>query len=273
MTLVEGDDWLPANDVGIWVKEKHRYLCRYLDISREARKKFLGERRAGATYFDLFCGSGRSQIRETGKWVDGSAVAAWKISRDGGAPFSTLYISDINKESLDACVTRLRQLEAPVVPIHAGAIDAVQQMVASVNRYGLHFAFIDPYDLKSLDFKIIRALATLKRIDMLIHVSVMDLQRNLLNYLGAPESPLDAFAPAWRDQVDTVGPQATVRQRIIEYWRNQVAGLGVWPSTDQRLVTGEKNQPLYHLLLAARHELAHTFWSTAANPEGQGQLF
>lgn len=273
MALIEGDDGFPADEVGVWAKEKHRYLCRYLDISRATRKKFLGAGKAGAAYFDLFCGSGRSQIRETGEWVDGSAIAAWKISRDGGAPFSAIYVSDINKGSLDACVARLRQLGAPVVLIHAGAIDAVKQMVASVNRYGLHSAFIDPYNLGSLDFKIIRALATLKRIDMLIHVSVMDLQRNLLDYLGAEESAFDAFAPGWRDQVDTVGAQATVRQRIIEYWRDQVASLGVWPSTDQRLVTGEKNQPLYYLLLAARHDLAHTFWSTAANPEGQERLF
>lgn len=273
MALIEGDDGLSADEVGVWTKEKHRYLCRYLDTSRATRKKYLGAGKAGAAYFDLFCGSGRSRIRETGEWVDGSAVAAWKISREGGAPFSALYVSDINKESLDACTARLRQLDALVVPIHAGAVDAVQKMISSVNRHGLHFAFVDPYNLGSLDFKIIHTLATLKRIDMLIHVSVMDLQRNLLDYLGAEESAFNTFAPGWRDQVDTSGAQAIVRQRIIEYWRDQIANLGVWPSTDQRLITGERNQPLYHLLLAARHDLAHKFWSTAANPEGQGQLF
>lgn len=272
MELIEGDDGLPANTVGIWAKEKHRYLRRYLDISRATRKKYIGAGNAGAAYFDLFCASSRSKIRETGEWIEGSAIAAWTISHAGGVPFSTIYVSDINEESLDACVARLERLGAPVVPIHACAIDAVRRMIASVNHHGLHFAFIDPYNLEALDFEIIDALATLKRIDMLIHLSIMDLQRNLLTHLGAAKSAFDTFAPGWRNKVDTVGGQSRVRQRVIEYWRDQVAGLGVWPSTDQRLITGEKNQPLYYLLLAARHELAHKFWSTAVNPEGQERL-
>ncbi len=273
MALIEGDDGLPADEVGRWTKEKHNYLCRYLDISRATRKKFTGKGKAGAAYFDLFCASGRSKIRETGEWIEGSAVAAWNISNTGGAPFSAIYVSDINKESLDACVARLERLGAPVFPVHACAIDAVQRMIASVNHHGLHFAFIDPYNLGALDFKIIDALATLRHIDILIHLSIMDLQRNLWTHLSAEESAFDTFAPGWRDKINAIGTQSEIRRRVIEYWRDQVANLGVWPSTDQRLITGEKNQPLYSLLLAARHDLAHKFWSTAANPEGQGRLF
>lgn len=25
--LIDGDDGLPAEDVGVWAKEKHQYLC------------------------------------------------------------------------------------------------------------------------------------------------------------------------------------------------------------------------------------------------------
>lgn len=273
MGLIEGDDGLPANEVGVWTKEKHRYLCRYVDICRETRKKYIGKAKGGAAYFDLFCATGRSRIRDTGEWIEGSAVAAWNVSVASGAPFSALYVSDIDEKSLDACVARLSALGAPAVRIHARAIDAVQQMVGSVNCRGLHFAFIDPYSLGTLDFKVIHALAKLKRIDMLIHLSIMDLQRNLLINLSADESAFDTFAPGWRDCVETAGPQPEIRRRVIEYWRDQVASLGVWPSTKQKLITGERNQPLYYLLLAARHDLAHRFWSVASNPEGQRQLF
>jgi hypothetical protein len=38
--LIDGDDGLPADEVGIWAKEKHSYLRRYLDISRATRKKW-----------------------------------------------------------------------------------------------------------------------------------------------------------------------------------------------------------------------------------------
>ncbi len=270
---IEGDDGLPADEVGVWAKEKHSYLGRYLDISRAARRKYIGPAKAGAAYFDLFCASGRSKIRNTNDWIDGSAVVAWKTSVAGEAPFSAVYVSDIDEESLNACVARLKKLGAPVFPIQANAVDAAQQMVSSVSEHGLHFAFLDPYNLESLDFRVISTLAALERIDLLIHVSAMDLQRNLLANLRAEGSTLDKFAPGWRDNVNTTGSNSEIRRRIVEYWREKVAGLGVWPSIDQRLISGEKNQPLYWLLLAARHGLAHQFWSTAANPEGQGRLF
>ena len=43
----------------------------------------------------------------------------------------------------------------------------------------------------------------------------------------------------------------------------------MWPSTDMRLLTGSNNQPLYWLLMAAKHSLPHKFWATASNVEGQ----
>src|SRR5947207_15108641 len=94
-TLIAGDDGLPAEEVGAWATEKHNYLKRYLDISRATRKKFLGEKKAGATFIDLFAGTGRARIRETGQWIDGSAVSAWKIGQEGGAPFSEILVGDI----------------------------------------------------------------------------------------------------------------------------------------------------------------------------------
>lgn len=59
---------------------------------------------------------------------------------------------------------------------------------------------------------------------------------------------------------------------MFQYWRDQVANLGVWPSAEMKLITGSKNQPLYWLLLAAKHDLAHKFWATASNVGGQGKL-
>lgn len=109
MTLIDGDDGLPADEVGTWAKEKHTYLKRYLDISRGTRKKYIGERKGGAVYFDLFCGTGRSRIRDTNEWIDGGVVAAWKTSLEGGAPFTDIYISDIDETRLNACTESAAQ--------------------------------------------------------------------------------------------------------------------------------------------------------------------
>lgn len=271
--LIDGDDGLPAEEVGIWAKEKHDYLCRYIDISRAVRPQWIGHGKAGATYIDPFCGPGRCKVRETGEWIDGGAVAAWKKSRDGGAPFTQVYIGDLDEQRREAAASRLRQLGAPVIEIDGAAVQSVQQLVARLNPHGLHFAFIDPFNLEALDFGIIDALSKLKRIDMLVHVNQMDLQRNLVINATADESAFDVFAPGWRTKVDVIQGQQAVRQQVFRYWRDQVASLGVWPSAEMRLITGSNNQPLYWLLLAAKHELAHKFWEKASNVEGQGKLF
>jgi three-Cys-motif partner protein len=270
--LIEGDDSLPAEDVGIWAKEKHEYLCRYIDISRAVRSGWLGPSKAGATYIDLYCGPGRCKVRDTGEWIDGGAVAAWKKSLEGGAPFTQLFIGDLDDERLKAAATRLQQLGAPVIKVTGSAAETIQQVVPRLNPHGLHFAFLDPFNLEALDFGIIQTLSTLKRIDILVHVNQMDLQRNLLTNAVSDESVFDSFAPGWRDKVDIARGQQEVRQQVFRYWRNLVASLGVWPSTEMKLIRGSKNQPLYWLLLAAKHELPHKFWAAASNIEKQGKL-
>ncbi len=56
----------------------------------------LGIGKGGAAYFDLFCATGRARIKDTEEWIEGSAVAAWNMSLFGGAPFSAIYVSDID---------------------------------------------------------------------------------------------------------------------------------------------------------------------------------
>lgn len=271
--LIDGDDGLPAEAVGIWAKEKHDFLCRYVQISSATRKKYLGPTKGGATYIDLFCGPGRSFIPDTREWIDGGAVAAWKRSLDGGAPFSRIIIGDADPVRLKASITRLKRLNAPVVDIDGNARDAAFPALQKSAGMGLNFAFLDPYNLEALDFEIIKTLARLRRIDILVHVSAMDLQRNLGKNLTGEQIGFDAFAPNWRNVVNIAQSQHRIRQDVFSYWRTLIAGLGVWPSTEIKLITGSKKQPLYWLLLAARHDLAHKFWSEASNPSGQGSLF
>jgi hypothetical protein len=65
------DDGLPLDEVGAWAKEKHTRLRKYVDISSATRRKWT-QGPGGATYIDLFCGSGRSIIRDTQEKIDGS---------------------------------------------------------------------------------------------------------------------------------------------------------------------------------------------------------
>jgi hypothetical protein len=70
------DDKLPLSEVGEWALEKHERLRRYVSVTRAVRKKWLTPMRpglvsTGATYIDLFCGPGRSRIRDTDRVIDG----------------------------------------------------------------------------------------------------------------------------------------------------------------------------------------------------------
>ncbi|PUE08694.1 hypothetical protein B9Z51_07020 [Limnohabitans sp. T6-5] len=273
MARVPGDDGLIADDVGYWATEKHDYLVRYISISRAARKRYLPPKGpGGATFIDLFCGTGRSQVRDTGAWIDGSAVAAWKQSVKDEAPFTNVIIADKDPEALYACQERLKRLGAPVTCYVNEAAAVARQIGQTPTPYGLNLAFLDPYSL-DLDFSIIQSFATVKRMDMMIHLNQMDMQRNLMSLASdSDQTRLDRFVPGWRDSVPRSGQRAAFERRIYEYWREKVRKLGPWPSAQQKLITASSNQPLYWLVLAASHELAHKFWGESLD-DGQSELF
>lgn len=271
--LVDGDDGLPAEEVGSWAIEKQDLLARYVDISRGARSKFTGPFKPGTTYIDLFSGPGRCKIKDEGGFIDGSCVTAWRKSVEGGFPFSQVFISDKDENRLAAATERLRRLGAPVTPIPGPAVDAAIAILKRLEPQGLHFAFVDPFSLGALNFEIFKTLTGRKRMDILVHLSKMDLQRNLDENMGSQLPAFDAFAPGWKAVIDVAQAQRGIRNEIIDHWRDLIAGLGTEASPEMRLLKTGGGQHLYWLLLVANHQLAHKFWKTAANPEKQGNLF
>lgn len=267
--LIDGDDGLIAEQVKPHTKEKLDCVVAYTKLSSGPRRRYIGAGNAGATLIDLFCGTGRIRIGRS-QWIDGSPVAAWNASVESGAPFSKIIIADVDDQRRSACAMRLKRLGAPVVEILGSAVMAVHEVPKIVNPYGLHLALLDPYNLGMLNFEIIEVLATLKRPDLLMHVSAMDLQRNIRANLALPT--WDRVAPGWRETIDPTKSEKEMSGQFISYWRDLVAELGVWPSVDMRLITGPKSIRLYWLLLAGKHELAHKFWKIASNLRGQRDL-
>jgi three-Cys-motif partner protein len=267
--LVTADDGLPAEVVGAWVTEKHAYLRRYVDITAATRRKYREP-----SFIDPFSSCGRALIRDTGAFVDGSPVVAWTESNEGSAPFKSLYIADIDRERRRACAVRLERINAPVVEVDGDALAAAAEIVSWLPRDQLHLAFLDPHNLGALNFQIIEKLASLERIDMLIHVSVMDLQRNLAAQLtDADAAQFDAFAPGWRSHVDASGDATKIRAQFLTYWKRLIEDLGMHPFTNERLIRGDHGQRLYWLMLVSRHTLAHEFWEKIGRADRQGVLF
>ncbi len=255
-----------------WVKDKHTRLANYVGISRSVRGKFLGSRKAGATFTDLYSGPGRARVRDETQAIHGSPLVAWHESVDGGAPFTQVHVADADPRFSEAVDARLKRINTPVFSETGPAIETVDRVVAKLNPYALHFAFLDPYNLGDLPFDIIRKLAGLKRMDILIHVSIQDLQRNLRRYIERENSPLDVFAPGWRTQVDTSRTARLVRAKILEHWRNLLKAETMTTTETAVLIVGDKNQRLYLLAFAARHERALEFWEKVRNVDGDQQL-
>jgi len=270
--VIDPVDGMRAEVVGEWVcKEKHKRLVYYVDASREARKKYI--HRAGATLIDLYCGPGRIQNRDTKKFHDGGVVAACRKAREEGVPFTEVHIGDIDPENIEPCISRLKKMGENVFHYVGPAEQTVEKVVKKLNLYGLHLAYLDPYNLQALPFTIIEHLASLKRMDMLMHVSAQDLQRNMEKFIKAETSPLDIFAPGWRDVVKNPSlPNHAMRADVLEHWIELVRQLDMKPSENFTLITGSKNQRLYWLAFASRNPLPDKIWNDIRNLNKQGEL-
>lgn len=258
----QGDDGLIVEKVGSWAVEKLKLVTDYVYASGGARKKYLG---TGAAYIDPFCGSGRSLIRGTTTFIDGSPVAAFKRALQSPGRFTSINISDGDEELLAVATKRLTALSAPVRSFPGPASEAIPNIIQSLDQYGLHLALLDPYSLGALSFDLFKELAKLKNIDVIAHVSVSDLQRNAARYADEDYDQFDKFAPDWRSKVSTNTNKATFRAAILKYWSDKVTALGLPQAKHWELISGDQGQRLYWLILLARHDLAHGLWAKVSS--------
>jgi three-Cys-motif partner protein len=260
-----GDDGLVVERVGAWAKTKHKLLTDYIQASGAARSKYRD--RSGAAYIDVFCGPGRLLIRDTNQqYIDGSPVAAFNQGRASLAPFSSIEISDLDSARLIAANARLGKLGAPVMPTPGPALVAMKTIVERVHCRGLHFAFLDPHNLGALSFDLFKILAKLERIDIIVHISVADLQRNVDRYTSEDYEQFNSFAPGWRDAIKFKDMNmSALRSAVLNYWSDQVADLGLTKAKHNELIKGPGNQRLYWLSLLSRDPLAHKLWAAISS--------
>lgn len=263
---IDPRDGLVRGIVGDWVDEKHKRLRHYVDISRAARRKFQGN----STYIDLYSGSGRARVRDSDRLVDGSAIAA--VSEAGkSAPFGHVHIADFDAANVSACASRMREITSPPVTTYVGkAEDTVRGVVSRLSPSGLHLAFLDPFNIESLPFSVIQSLAQFEHMDLIIHVSAMDLQRNVKALMASDK--LSAFAPSWQSAINPNVRNSIAVVEVMRYWRSLIAGQGLTVSHHVEKVAGARNQPLYWLVLAGKHPLADAFWGQVSNVTSQGRL-
>jgi three-Cys-motif partner protein len=270
---LDPDDDLIIGEVGPWATEKHERLRKYIQASHGARARFLRPQgTGGASYIELYSGAGRSLITGTNQIIDGSAVAAFKAGLASGHPFSEMHLSDLEAQNSAALAQRIKALCGSAASYVGDANVVVDQVMRAINPRGLHLAFLDPFSLAQLPFSIIERMLRVQRMDMIIHVSLQDLQRNLDKH-SRVGGALDIFAPGWRDAVDLNQATAALRAAFIDYWLGMIRSLGTNPATGIPLIVGEKNQRLYWLVFLSSNPLGQKLWNAVQNLSGQGSLF
>jgi three-Cys-motif partner protein len=266
--ILDPADGLIVDEVGKWAPDKHARVKAYIEIASATRAKYVPPPswRGGASYIELFSGPGRSLIRDTKQIIDGSPLVAFKAAQ-ASVPFSEMHLNDFDSTKAAAVDARIRAVGGASIRYSDPADVAVDRIVAAVNPSGLHFAFLDPYNLEGMSFEIIRKLSKLK-VDMLIHVSVHDLQRNLDNY-SKTGGVFDSFAPGWSGQVDPNQAINSFRAALMKYWMDEIQKLGTMPAKGVELIVGSKGQRLYWLVFVSAHGLAQKFWNAIRNPMKQ----
>ncbi len=260
-------DGLRALSVGFWSAEKSDRIRRYVHACWAARAAF-----SHRTYVDLFCGPGRVYERSDKAWQNGSAISAFVQSKAEGGAFTKFIIGDIDQTNLEACTSRLVSLGSKPIALLGPAQETVSKAISEINNGGLTLAVLDPFSLNLLDFAVINKLARLKRIDIIVHFSLMDLRRNLITQYRDGGGPFDLVAPGWRIHV----PAEHLNKRDIarefeNYWIHLVEQTGLKVASHRPVFKNTRRSELYRLALLSRHDLAHKIWNSATiDPNQRG---
>jgi three-Cys-motif partner protein len=247
--------------VGRWVPdEKHLYLTRYLNATREARKKFKQR-----VLIDPFCGPGRIQVEGECFTRDGGSIAAYRESVASGAPFTHVLVGDIEGERARANELRLASTGATVQSFVGPANQTVDAMIQVIPFGALALAYIDPYNLEYLSFSIIERLAKLQYVDFAVHFSLMDLTRNIDMELDPKRDRFDHALPGWRSAVPTDAlSKSSLPGWFFNAWCKAVGDLGFKVSGQMPLITDGKGRSIYRLVFFSRHPLPDRIWGDIA---------
>lgn len=202
-----GPDGLPVQCVGEWAEhDKHEYLRRYIDATREVRRGFLRAGAhgspGGAGYVDLYAGPGRIRVRDSGEVFDGSPLIA--LAHDK-APFTKVVLCDLDSENISALRSRTAAHAKRVEILQGDCNRRASDLVNALPKFGLNLAFVDPFHLDHLRFSTLEALARLERMDLVVNFPTQDARRNLALYRLTDNEVLDLAvgSKAWRERVKT----------------------------------------------------------------------
>ncbi|RME47877.1 MAG: three-Cys-motif partner protein TcmP [Caldilineae bacterium] len=286
------DDGLPTRRFGRWVTEKLYYLQNYIEVFETSMRNQPWRRRI---YVDLFAGSGKCVVKESGEFCLGSPLLALTTKH----PFTDYFFVDSNPQNIDTLRKRCSATDSSA-NIHYIVGDGnveVKNIVAQIHRIdqefipnqwsSLNLAFLDPDGLE-LEWETIATLAKVNRMDLIVHYSQQGLTRNLERFYHSDEETVidrffgdrgwrDIYSP-WRKRSNRLG----LHRELIDYYKSRLQDLGYQEvlrddetGAEPLIRNAKRKAPLYRLLFASKHPLGHKFWKAVTRRDvyGQAKLF
>jgi len=272
------DDHMALLEVGQWAILKHQKIGYYCSLFSTGMKNKWDTR----VYLDLFAGSGKCSIRDTGQIIPGSPLLALNIDD----PFD-LYIFCEKSEDYIADLKKRVNLYFPMQTCKyvCGDInDCLENLFDMIPSFsyknrGLTFCFVDPFKANQLNFDTIREIQSIYVDFLTLIPSFMDINRNEHNYTRDSDASLDHFlgTNVWRNKWKSQQrPPMAFGDFITEEFCMQMKDLGfLYKSpSDLELIRGDNNQPLYHLAFFSKHPRGLQFWrETVMNTNPQLPLW
>lgn len=249
-------DGLPVQCVGPWADHKHDYLNRYIEATRQVRRRYLAPvGRGGAAFIDLFAGPGRARVNTNGTIIDGSPLIALKHA---GAPFTRVIVCDKDAENAAALRQRTSSYGDQVVVIEGDCHKQIDRIIDHIPKLGLNLALVDPFSLEQLEFPTLAKLGAFERMDMLIHFPTGDAKRNHVQ--GAVKRLEKATGSA---RVHEIVRKASDTVKAINELRSNLERLDYTGfETRTALIKNTKNVPLYHLVYVSKDKKGDEIWNS-----------
>lgn len=285
--LLPEDDGLPARDSGAWAKDKLFYLQKYINTFETSMHGKPWRRRI---YIDLFSGPGKCKIKESKEHFLGSSL----ISLIATHPFTDYYFVDMEKDNINALnqrstATKVNQdrIKFLIGDSNKKVFEIVDEIKKIDNEFiagawpSLNLAFLDPEGFE-LEWNTVAELATINRMDLIIHYSQQGVKRMADRSLESKkETAVDKFfgdmewRKIYRDcKDDTTG----IHRPLIDYYMSKLKALGYGEVKDaeevwaEPLMKNKKNAPLYRLLFASKNPLGVKFWKDVTKVSADGQM-
>lgn len=285
--LLPEDDGLISRNSGIWAKDKLFYLQKYIDAFETAMRGKPWRRRI---YIDLFAGPGKCMIKDGRGYFLGSSL----ISLTATHPFTDYYFVDTINENVNALKTRSTATKIDQNRIHFLVGDANRKVFEVTDEIkkidsdfiagawpSLNLAFLDP-DGFELEWDTVVELATINRMDLIIHYSQQGVKRMADRALASDkETAIDKFFGdmEWRIVYRECKDDPTgIHRPLIDYYKAKLKTLGYVEVKDDEEVWAEplmknrKNAPLYRLLFASKNPLGVKFWKSVTKVSADGQM-